>query len=241
MKPAIAAILAAAAASACAPAGPPPARATLDCPQTEGGLTRASISADRKTCIYRADGGVEVKLRLIPTGGRPEQALAQIEAELLNTPVPARPAAAAAAAHPEADAVARQARADAASSAAPESPASDASEEVHIDVPGLRVTANGDDAKVEIGSVKVDASGDDATVRVVRDVRLKGESLSPKKRGLRATFVKAEDRPEGERVVGYEAAGPKAGPLTVATAVGDGDLDDLRKDVERLVRRNGGV
>jgi hypothetical protein len=244
MKPAIALIFAAATTAACARFGPPPARAALDCPQTQGELARVSMSPDRKSCLYRAESGVEVRLRLIATGGRPEHALAKIEAELLDAPAApsALPASGAAAVHREADAVARQATSDVAHGADHAKDAtSDASEEVHIDVPGLKVVARDDDAKVEIGPIKVDANGENATVRVMRNVRLKGESLSPKKRGFRATFFKAEDRPEGDRFVGYEAAGPRAGPITVATAASTTDLDDLREDVERLVRRNGGV
>jgi hypothetical protein len=242
MKPAIALILAAAATAACAPSGPPPARAALDCPQTEGDLVRVSTSPDRKACVYRAESGVEVQLRLIPTGGRPEQALAGIETALLATSVRSPAAADAGPEHAEADAVARQAAADASRRADPAASKDlHASEEVHIDVPGLKVVADGDDARVEIGPVKVDANGGDAVVRVVRDVRLKGESLSPKKRGIRATYFKAEEGPAGDRFVGYEAAGPRAGPITVATAASTTDLDDLREDVERLVRRNGGV
>jgi hypothetical protein len=42
--------------------------------------------------------------------------------------------------------------------------------------------------------------------------------------------------------VGYEAGGPKAGPLTVALVKSrSAEAEALRDDVEDLVRENGGV
>jgi len=47
---------------------------------------------------------------------------------------------------------------------------------------------------------------------------------------------------EGYRFVGYEAGGPKAGPLTVAVVRSrKADADRISGDVVRLVRLNGGV
>jgi hypothetical protein len=78
-----------------------------------------------------------------------------------------------------------------------------------------------------------------------RDVRLRGEALSRDRRGLRATFIyTGKDLPDGYRFVGYEAGGPKAGPITVAVVKSkiDGeDNGDIYPDVKKLVRRNGGV
>ena len=112
-------------------------------------------------------------------------------------------------------------------------------------MPGIHVSEEGDNAKVRIGPLKVDASGDDTTVNIYRDVRMKGEALSPQKRGLRATFIyTGKDLPAGYRYVGYEAGGPKAGPLTVAKVRSKVDTesgDKIYHDVQELVRRNGGV
>lgn len=115
----------------------------------------------------------------------------------------------------------------------------------HISLPGLHVDADGDKAKVDIAGIHIDAANDEATIRVVRDVRLKGEAFSAEKRGIRATFIaKRAGLPDGDQVVAYEASGPKAGPLTVATVRSKGELDDgnrLYHDIQRLVRRNGGA
>ncbi|MFI4951480.1 MAG: hypothetical protein ACHP7A_10650, partial [Caulobacterales bacterium] len=86
---------------------------------------------------------------------------------------------------------------------------------------------------------------DHQTVKIMRDVRLQGEAFSREKRGLRATFmVKKDNLPGGYRFLGYEASGPKTGPLTVAVVKSHDDVDNgtrLYHDIERLVRRNGGA
>jgi hypothetical protein len=63
------------------------------------------------------------------------------------------------------------------------------------------------------------------------------------KRGFRATYILArDDLKDGWKAVGYEAAGPKAGPITVAVfKAHEGGHHDVSDDIKRLVRRNGGV
>ena len=82
-------------------------------------------------------------------------------------------------------------------------------------------------------------------MRVRRDVRLRGEALNPNRRGVRATFIyTGVDLPAGYRFVGYEAGGPKRGPITVAIVKSKSegpDGGDLYPDVKKLVRKNGGV
>jgi len=80
-------------------------------------------------------------------------------------------------------------------------------------------------------------------VRMSRDVRLRGEAFSPRRNGFRATYILArEDLKDGWKSVGYEAAGPKNGPITVAVfKAHEGRHRDVSEDVKRLVRRNGGV
>jgi hypothetical protein len=121
------------------------------------------------------------------------------------------------------------------------------SDRAHIDLPGIHINADGDtdQADIKVGSVTVNAKDDVATIRVFREVRLRGEALSREKRGLRATFIyTGKNLSNGYRFVGYEAGGPKAGPLTVAILRSnlDGDMHDRAyNDVKRLVRKNGGV
>jgi hypothetical protein len=115
----------------------------------------------------------------------------------------------------------------------------------NINLPGLHVEADDRNAKVNIGGIHIDASDDEATVHVTRDVRLRGEAFSREKRGLRVTFIaKRDNLPDGYHFVGYEASGPKTGPLTVAIVKSHDEIADgnrLYHDIQRLVRRNGGA
>ena len=117
----------------------------------------------------------------------------------------------------------------------------------HIRLPGLHIDADEStgNARVDIAGVHIDANDEDATVHVTREVRLRGQGFSRERNGLRATFIaKRENLPDGYRFVGYQAAGPKTGPLTIAIVKSRDEIDDgnrLYRDVRRLVRRNGGA
>ena len=116
-----------------------------------------------------------------------------------------------------------------------------------VNLPGIHVVANDrdDTARVDVGPIHIDAGGGSNTVRIRRDVRLRGEALNPTRRGIRATFIyTGMDLPDGYHFVGYEAGGPKSGPITVAVVkskAGDAEDDELYPDVKKLVRKNGGV
>lgn len=116
-----------------------------------------------------------------------------------------------------------------------------------VNLPGIHIEANDNDdsAKVQVGPIHIDAGGGRNTVRIRRDVRLRGEALNPERRGIRATFIyTGVDLPSGYHFVGYEAGGPKRGPITVAVVkskAGDAEDDELYPDVKKLVRKNGGV
>jgi hypothetical protein len=116
--------------------------------------------------------------------------------------------------------------------------------DAHINLPGMHIDAEGDNATVDIGGIHVDANQDQATMHVIRDVRLRGEAFSRERNGVRATFfARRDDLPDGYRFVGYQAAGPKTGPLAVAVVKSReaSPGDRLYRDVARLVRRNGGA
>lgn len=251
------------AAAACAPSTPPVARTALDCPPDQGDLTRASVAADGKSCIYNTRDGDEVSLRLIPVSGSYQAALTPIEQELkaeVQTPQETAEAkvkeadqqakAATSASAKGAAETAKQAANDAlgeahdAEAAAKDS--SDVDAVTRIDLPGIHISAddnNGGRANVNVGSIHVDAGDQGAEIRIDKSVRLRGEALSPEKRGFRATYIIANDRlRDGWRAVGYEAAGPKVGPITVAVVKSrSGEHDHILGDVKRLVRRNAGV
>lgn len=229
----------------------------LHCPPSQGELTRASVSGDGKACAYRSQDGAEVSLELIPVAGGPEATLAKIETELRASPGDgasnasevtaaiadvARAKADLAAISAEVARVQAEASRDAGVAI---STSGDKEGGDSIDLPGVHISENGDGGKVRIGPLKVDSDGDDTTVNIYRDVRMRGEALSREKRGLRATFIyTGKDLPSGYRYVGYEAGGPKSGPLTVAkvrSKIGAKSGDDINHDVQELVRRNGGV
>lgn len=250
----------------------PPARAALDCPPKQGDLTRTAASPDGKACTYVTSNGAEVKLQLVSTAaGGPDAALSAIEARLLADRAPPAPEAtakdagakgehaAAAVPGPTTGDAARRATREAAEDTrsvgvqvsvgkdGATQVVTDDGETTHVNLPGVHIIANGrdDSANVKIGPLTVKAGEDGVDVRMRRDVRLRGEALNPNKRGIRATFIyTGKDLPDGLRFVGYEAGGPKTGPITVATVRSkqeQSDGGDAYPDVKRLVRRNGGV
>lgn len=250
-----------AAAAACGPRTSPMARATLDCPADEGDLTRNSVAADGKTCLYTTRDGDEVSLRLIPVSGAYQAALVPIEQELNAEVLTDKEVAAAKVKTADEDAktakadgkgaaeAAKQAASDALGTArdaeAAAKDASDVDAVTRIDLPGIHISAdeNGGKANVDVGSIHVDAGDTGAVIRMDRPTRLRGEALSPEKRGFRATYILANDNlKNGWRAVGYEAAGPKVGPITVAVVKSrTGEHDHILDDVKRLVRLNAGV
>jgi hypothetical protein len=256
----------------------PAARVALDCPATQGDLTRTGVAADRKTCTYRTADGGEVSLQLIPVTGSASATLQTLETSLVGDAARAQTAAAVKDASADADAAVADARAavddarrvaaeaerDAAQATDTATAELDADgphvtikkdgktivahgdgETAHVRLPGIHIDAGDEDAQVKIGGLTINAQEDEATVRISRDVRLKGEALSRQKRGVRATFIyTGKNLPDGYRLVGYEAAGPKTGPLAVAVVRSKSDSEnggEVYGDVKKLVRRNGGV
>lgn len=232
----------------------------LDCPAEEGDLKRVSMAEDGRSCLYRAADGADVELRLVPVTTDAYATLADLERELeaRSAAAPdasegdeAAPAASAPQASQETAALAReieaQARADAADGAQArdeDRPVAEGEDQVSIDLPGFKIEARDEDAQIKIGPVNIDAGDGGATVKVARDVRLKGEALSREKRGVRATFILAGERaPSGYGYIGYEAAGPKKGPLAVAivTSTREPENSGIDDSISDLVRRNGGV
>lgn len=235
----------------------PVARATLDCPTTQGALTLKSKAADGKTCVYTS-GDSEMTLQLVATPDGAEATLDRLEETLLaGRRVPATTADGKAAPAPAAAAAAAEANTDAAKVDADGAKVdiqitdedgihvNDADGTARINLPGIHIEADdkNDSARVQVGPIKINANDDEATIRIRNDHRLKGEALSTEKRGVRATFIsKVKDAPDGYRYVGYEAAGPKKGPITIGVLKAkSGDGENLHDDVQDLVRRNGGV
>jgi hypothetical protein len=251
--------------TACAPTTPPRARVALDCPSEQGDLKLSSEAPDKKTCLYTTRDGDQVTLRLIPVSGNYQATLAPIEQEL-QSEVDTAQEAKAAEAGAKSGVAAASAGATAAAAKAAKEAADDArgaaqnakkdsdgdsdgdsndssADHAHIDLPGIHISADDSKADVNVGMVHVNAGENGATVRMSRDVRLRGEALSPERRGFRSTYILARDDLKGGfKAVGYEAAGPKSGPITVAIfKAHEGRHHDVSESVKRLVRKNAGV
>ncbi len=243
-------LLLAAATSGCHPPHPhakasPRAISTLDCPESEGDLTRKSVAADGKSCVYGGDDGGQVTLRLVSLdGGDLRAALAPIEAEL-KTEVPVVTTAEGA---KSPGAAARGHDGD--------------KDRVDINLPGIHIHAHGDGgADIDTGGVHVrarDSGGHDHGGAVVQVGDGKGAGVNinaddhgaqiridESGAGLRADYILASETagPHGFRSAAYLARGPAGGPVAVAVLLSksdDGD-DDMRHDVKALLRRNVGA
>lgn len=239
-------------------------KARLDCPQTEGSLTLVSAAGDGQSCIYRESDGAQITLTRMAVKGSAVATLAALETELMvlggsptgasSADTKAAPGSAAEAARIEAearadakiDAVADEAVVDRPTLQAKVEDTENGEERTEVDLPGLHVKAEGDRANVQVGPIHIKADGDNstATIKMYRDVRLRGEALSREKRGVRATFIYAgDDLSGGYKYLGYEASGPKTGPIVVAIVKStvENRHDEMYDDVKKLVRRNGGA
>ena len=209
-------------------------RTALDCPATQGHLTRTSQAPDGKTCVYRAAAeGAEVSLQLVPVSGGAQATLQGVEARI----APPGVVVAGKAAAPAADG-----RHKVEIHIDKDGKTAVAGKTAEINMPGIHVIASDDDAEVSIDGV--DLNDWDRPLRV-REVRMRGEAFSRDRRGVRATFFrKTPADPSGYRVIAFQAAGPRTGPLTVGTVRAKAKIQRdgyIMDDVKHLVRRNGGT
>ncbi len=215
---------------------------TLDCPDSQGDLTRKSAATDGKSCVYGGENGDQVTLRLISLDGKDvRDALAPIEADLkAEVPVAERPK----------------------NSGGADASGASGKDRVDINLPGIHIHANGGGgADIDTGGVHIQAhdhdgkGGDHAVVQVGDDEHGPGVNINADDGGaqirveesgssIRAHYILASDHPgpHGFKSAGYEVRGPTGGPVAVAVALARSDdgLDDLRHDVRDLLRRNVG-
>jgi hypothetical protein len=214
-------------------------RTALDCPVSAGKLTRASVSPDGRTCRYADSLGDDLELRLVAVNGGPEAVLAPI-AQSLQAQAESLPKLG-----PKASAKGRGDARDADDDAEDDGDAGAnmaAGDHANIDLPGLHVNASGGSAEVQVGGVHVDASGGRAVVQSAREAKMRGNPFVLERRGYRATYMLSrDDLPGGYALLGYEAGGPKTGPLTVAVVRARGHSNGVFAQAKRLVRLNGGV
>lgn len=219
----------------------------LQCPQTQGVLTRKGSARSDGSCVYTGPRGSEVILQLVPLEGRtPQQALKQFEtsltADLPEATVEDEARLAADAARTEADAARIEAETDRLSAEASRDASAD--ETTHIRAPGVHVDAQGDRATVRLPGMTIEADGDRANIRIGGlTIRADDKSsrvnvasgddavsidatdgaarirASSSSESVRSTFLMAANEPSagGWRTVGYEARGPVGGPIVVAT------------------------
>jgi hypothetical protein len=220
----------------------------LDCPDRQGELKLVSKADDGQSCAY-VSSEATVDLRLIRlNSGDAEAALAPIETELKQImplpPSPPRPMN-----------------------------GKGGQNRTTINLPGVKIDSSDHGADIRIGHLTINSDGGAAEVKVNKNVNFKsddthgsvnvqtddehegdvtikaddhGAEIRTKKTGdiVRSTLILANDKaPKGYRLAGYEARGPKGGPLAVAVVKAktrDTDDHDLFKDMKALVRRNVG-
>jgi hypothetical protein len=193
-------------------------------------LTRKSTAADGKSCDYTSPDGASVTLQLVALNGADiNTALAPLETKL-------------------------RAEAPSSGKTLPDEG------RVDIDLPGIHIHASGKDNEHGGGQVRigrdVTINGGGATNTTVADedrptggVNIEAHDngaeirVDESRGGVRRVFFLASDTPgpNGYKVAGYEARGPKVGPLVVASMLTKSDdHDELRHDAERLIRLNVG-
>lgn len=229
----------------------------LQCPQTHEVLTRRGApSADGMSCEYTGPRGSQVTLRLVTLDG---DALAALDA--LETEVQAiLPSAV--------DRVGGAVTTAAADAGAEASATAESADSVDVQVPGVSVQAEGENATVRIPGISIDTDGGQSSVRIggfsIRSdetgdhvnistdseaVRIRAHEEAAEirtrdtSRGVRATYILVDERGTdlGWRLVGYEARGPEGGPLVVALVRSkDRHEDEVFDAAKSLVALNVG-
>ncbi len=137
----------------------------------------------------------------------------------------------------------------------------DEEENVEVDMPGLHVRTKGDKADVKVFGMTIHHDDVNDTTQVRREPKSGvGRSLSvdandsgavirmanSNRSNIKATVIYGMENPgpQGHRVVGYVARGPRTGPLVVATVKSKRDKDQhvgvnegIFADASRLARR----
>tara|TARA_R110000787_G_scaffold52506_3_gene123574 strand:- start:287 stop:1132 length:846 start_codon:yes stop_codon:yes gene_type:complete len=241
----------------------------LQCPQTQGSLTRkGSAHAGGTVCTYVGAKGAEVSLHLVRLDDTSVDAVLQAFQTRLSREMPltvarlraAEETAAAESTRADADA----ARADIAAARADAA----AGEPTTVQMPGIHIRTQGDDADVKLPGINIESHGDRSRVRIgginiqSNDgsgqvsihsgddrVSIQSHADSTEVRtstggdSTRVTWVlnDPEASESGWRLVGYEARGPQAGPVVIATVRSrDSERGRVFADARDLVALNVG-
>jgi hypothetical protein len=203
----------------------------LDCPQVQGDLTLESAAPDGQSCHYTGGSNAQADIRLISLTGRSmSEALAPLEAEL-KSKIPSHPADA--------------------------SDQDDNRDEVHVDVPGIRIDASDktETADIHLPGLSVNVNGDRTSVtmgtRTTPVADTDGRPVRPVPGRIDRTFIVTSDDEHNSpfALLAYTARGPSTGPLAVAivqvpqpTDPQDDNSDerDLLRDAEQILKANVG-
>lgn len=244
----------------------------LDCPETQGNLKRTTVAADGLSCDYAGDGtAVTLRLvavsndpsrALEPIEAEVKGLFPAAPAEPTPPTPPAKPGEPAPAA-PETKGETTRERVSMPGLTV-ETEEGPGVEKARVRGPGFVVNADGDNAHVKILGMEINANEDTNEVRINRDnwrsnedtdfeidtsegkPRIKGDGFSmggKRRQGYRSTYVKTTDAKDAEwTVAGYEAQGPKRGPLVVAVVKSkqarnaEGESQHLFRDATDLVK-----
>ena len=141
---------------------------TLQCPQTQGTLTRkGTASAGGTVCSYVGPRGTEVSLHLVALdGASPAEALKTFEERLSGDLPQAIAGLERAAAEAERDASRAETQADQAAASAEAAASASSGDRASVRAPGMAIDANGDDATVRLPGLHIETRGDQASVRI---------------------------------------------------------------------------
>lgn len=118
-----------------------------------------------------------------------------------------------------------------------------------VRLPGIRIEAAGDKANVQIGGMKIDATDGQGTQTRTASVSVNSNEQATEVRAtapgdaVRAHYILTDGapRPGGWALVGYEARGPRGGPIVVATVrAKERNRDRIFDDARDLVTLNVG-
>lgn len=242
----------------------------LDCPEAQGNLKRTAVAADGLSCTYAGDGS-EVVLKLVAVSNDPARALEPLEAEVkaLFPAEPAQPVPPTPPAKPGEAPASGEVKKDKVSMPGihVETEEGAGKDKAKVRLPGISVDTDGDKAKVKILGMEVDHDDDANETRMVQetwrsnngdfeivtadgDVNIRGDRFSvggKRRSGYRSFFVKTTQASDATwKLAGFEAQGPKRGPLVVAmvkakdSSESDGEGKHLFRDATALVKMQFG-
>ena len=205
----------------------------LDCPQTEGKLTRIAAAADGQSCQYKGPEAEDVTLTrvVLAAGQTPKAALTPVETALQGL-------------------IKRGGGTGLVNVTSDESAGGD---KANVDLPGIHIRSDGGKSQVKIFGVTIDSDDehDKATVHAGSGDKQATVNADDHGATIRAddtsngnvetVFILAGDpaTADGYHAVGYIARGPAAGPLVVAQFKSKHEHQHGHQDnLDDLIRRN---